>query len=267
MAKKTKQEIIREATENLLAMFKSGQMPEAVAWTLIQPKGGDRRPCLNWSLGNKILILSSGTVDARGYRQWQQVNRQVKKGAQAIWILAPLVKKVRNTKAGEEEPVVLGFRPVPVYRLEDTQGDPLPAQQDYEPESKPPLFEAAEKLGLEVRYEPFHADYLGSYNPNKKRIVLAATDPVVLYHEMAHAVHHKLMGLDKSKREEAEIIAETSAAVLCQIQGITGYESQAFAYLEDYTKKMKEDDSLKVIMKVLSAIEKIVLKILELAAA
>lgn len=265
MAKKTKQEIIREATEKLMTMFQSGKMPEAIAWTLIQPKGSDERPCLNWSLGNQILMLSSKTMDARGYRQWLQVNRQVKKGAQAIWILAPLVKKIRNPKTGEEEPVVLGFKPVPVFKKEDTLGDPLPAQQEYEPESKPPLFEVAEKLGLEVHYEPFHADYLGSYSPSKDRIILSATDPIVLYHEMAHAVHHKFIGLDKSKRDEAEIIAEASAAVLCQIQGITGYESQAYFYLQKYTKNMKEDDVLQVMMKVLSDIERIVLEILNLA--
>lgn len=266
MAKKSKQEIISEAVGNLMAMFKSGKMPEAVAWTLIQAKGGDRRPCLNWSLGNQILMLSSGTVDARGYRQWQQVNRLVKKGAEAVWILAPMVKKERNKRTGEEA-IILGFRPVPVFRLEDTEGEPLPAPQTYEPREKPPLYDVAAKLNLEVRYEPFHADYLGSYSPGKGRIILAATDPVVYFHELAHAVHHKLIGLDKSKRAEAEVIAETAAAVLCQIQGITGYEFQAYEYLEAYTEKMKMDDVLKVIMKVLSDVERIVEKILELAAA
>ena len=87
------------------------------------------------------------------------------------------------------------------------------------------------------------------------------------FHELAHAVHHQYLGFDKDRRAEAEIIAETAAAVLCQIQGITGYESQAYEYLQDYTQQMKETDVLKVIISVLSDVEKIVVKILELAAA
>jgi hypothetical protein len=32
-------------------------------------------------------------MDARGFRQWQKANRQVKKGAKAIYILAPMFFK------------------------------------------------------------------------------------------------------------------------------------------------------------------------------
>ena len=58
------QDRVEAATKKLLAMWESGDLPEAIAHTLIQPKGD--RPCDKWSLGNRILMLVNETLDARG---------------------------------------------------------------------------------------------------------------------------------------------------------------------------------------------------------
>ena len=61
----------------------------------------DDLPCRNWSFCNQLLIAMSGTSDARGMKQWNAVDRKVKKGSKAIWILAPYTRKVKSK--GEEE--------------------------------------------------------------------------------------------------------------------------------------------------------------------
>ena len=33
------------------------------------------RPSGKWSLGNKLILLTHETTDARGFRQWQEVNK------------------------------------------------------------------------------------------------------------------------------------------------------------------------------------------------
>lgn len=91
--KKNKDEIIKNAVNQLLDMFQSGKLPERVAFSIIHRHPGDVIPSDKWSIGNRILQMLQGTADARGYKQWQEVGRQVRKGAHAIHILAPLTYK------------------------------------------------------------------------------------------------------------------------------------------------------------------------------
>ena len=98
-------------------------------------------PSSKYSFGNQLLLYSQKADDVRGFTAWKNVNRHVKKGAKAVWILAPRKIKVEDDD-GETHELNTGFRAVPVYRLEDTEGDPLP---EYKPKSIPPLTDLAEK--------------------------------------------------------------------------------------------------------------------------
>jgi hypothetical protein len=69
----------------------------------------------------------NNTEDARGFRQWQQAGRRVNKGSKAFYILAPMFKKVEEN--GEEFQQLIGFRSVPVFRVEDTEGTPITKEQ------------------------------------------------------------------------------------------------------------------------------------------
>ena len=101
--KPNKATIIHNAINNMLDMFKSGNFPQSVAMSIIRKHEGDNIPSDNWTLGNRLLMKMQGTEDARGFRQWQQVNRQVKKGAKAIHIFSPIMKNLTETnKTGEE---------------------------------------------------------------------------------------------------------------------------------------------------------------------
>jgi len=266
--KKNKQLIVREATEGLLEMFRSGNMPEAVALTIIRRKEGDDQPSFHWSIGNQIIMMMSGTSDARGFKQWQEASRYVRKGAQAIHILGPTTRRITeedpDTGQETEKTIITGFRTIPVFRYEDTDGQPL-EKPDYTPEELPPFWNVAEYLGAKIEYTPYHGGYYGAYSPARQKITLCSQDAFVYFHELAHVVHGTLQELKKGADPEQEIIAETAAAVLCQLQGISGYECQAYQYIQDYASKLKEKAVLPAIMRVLSDVEAVVLKIISTA--
>ena len=79
---------VKQTLQAILDQFKTGDIPKAVAISMFPIPD---IPCSKWSLLNRTLVFLSGTVDARGYRQWQQTNRFVKKGSKAIYILVLIV--------------------------------------------------------------------------------------------------------------------------------------------------------------------------------
>lgn len=269
--KKDNTAIYQEAVDNLLAMFESGQMPEAVAFNVIRKQHGVvYKPSDCWSLGNQILQMLQHTDDARGYKQWKEVGRTVIKGRKAIHILAPMTHKVKktnpNTGLEEERVVITGFKPIPVFRYEDTEGKDLDFIPDFVPPIPPPFWDVAAKMGIKVSYMPMLGNYLGRFNMRDNTIKLCSEDAVVYFHELAHAVHHSFVDLRKCDHDVAETVAEFSAVVLAHIQGIKGYERQGWDYIKSATKsKDAPEVALKFIMQCLSDVERVVSIILEAA--
>lgn len=226
--------IIYNAVGTLMVMFQSGAFPAQIATTIIKRAKGDTIPSDSWSFANRLLMAGQGTSDARGFRQWNEVGRYVVKGSHAIYIFAPLTKKVteKDKVTGEqsERIIVVGFKPIPVFRYEDTEGEEL-SQFDYTPKKYPPFFDVAEKLGLSVSYQPLRSKYLGRYTPSTKTIELCSEDAPVYYHELSHAVHNTFVDLKAYDKAKAEIVAEFSACVLCELSGISGYQWLSVARL------------------------------------
>lgn len=263
--------LYQEAVNSLLSMFESGQMPEAVAFNIIRrQKGVVYKPSDNWSIGNQILQMIQGTSDARGFKQWLEVGRHVIKGRQAIHILAPMTFKVKkmNPVTGEEEErvVITGFKPIPVFRHEDTEGEDLDLIPDFVPPTPPPFWDVADKLGIKVSYVPMLGNYLGQFNMRSNSIKLCSEDAVVFFHELAHAVHNRFVDLKKCPSDVAETVAEFSAVVLAHIQGIKGFEHQGWEYIKRAThNRDNPEEALKFIMQCLSDVERVVSIILEAA--
>lgn len=253
--------IIKNAVGTLLDTFQSGNFPAKVATTIIRKQEGDNIPADSWSFANRLLMTAQGTSDARGFRQWQEVGRHVKKGSKAIHIFAPLTKKIKEkdetTSEETEKIIVTGFRPIPVFRLEDTDGEPLPTF-DYTPKVYPPFFDVAGKLGITVEYKALRADYYGRYTSGQGRMELCSEDAVVYYHELAHAVHDTFVDLRTCDKAKKEIVAEFAAVTLCELSGIHGYEWQGFKYISHYCADSKLETVLKKIMGVLNDVERIV---------
>lgn len=262
-------QIIKESVDQLLEMFKTGQLPAKVAFSIIHRHAGDVIPSDAWSIGNRVLQMLQGTSDARGFRQWQEAGRHVKKGSHAIHILAPLTFKIKekDEKTGEdvEKVIVKGYRPIPVFRVEDTEGASLAYDHDYEPTTHPTFYDVAAKLGIDVSYAPLRANYLGKYSLRTNSIQLCADDAVVYYHELAHAIHATIVDLRVYDTAKAEVVAEFSALVMANIAHVTGFEQQGFDYIAHYAKTHKPANVMKEIFSVLNDVEAIVNKVLEVS--
>ncbi len=99
-------------------------LPKPLAQIFIRRK--DSLHCRKWSWGNQLLMLLNRFTDARTFKQWQEVGRSVKKGEKAFYILGPIPKTVLDKETGEERKIVVGFKGIPVFGLEQTAGEPLP---------------------------------------------------------------------------------------------------------------------------------------------
>jgi len=209
---------VRETLKTILQAFESGNIPEAIAYSMFPIPA---LPSSKWSFLNRITIFLSGTADARGFRQWNDAGRHVKKGVTAIYILVPrMIKRETASEAGEpeEEEVLAGFMGRPVFRVEDTEGEPLDYQQIELPPL--PLMERAQEWGLSVRAVHGNYQYHGYFSQDKHEIGLASKDEAVFFHELSHYAHHRIVGdLRTLPPWEKEVVAELAAAALCRIVG------------------------------------------------
>jgi antirestriction protein ArdC len=228
-------ERVREVLNGIVERFKNGDIPQAIAYSMFPIPD---IPAMKWSLLNRTIMFFAGTQDARGYRQWQEAGRHVKKGAKAFSILAPRFAKKSNEE-GEDERFLSGFLVVPVFRVEDTDGQPL-EYQEIGPLDLP-LMEVAERWGISVKAIPGNYRYYGYFSTARKEIGLATKEECVFFHELAHAAHEKVLGaLEPGQNWKQEIVAELSAAALCLIVGKTPkYLGNSYRYIGNYAEKAK----------------------------
>jgi hypothetical protein len=238
--------------EKVVHLFSSRQLPDLCAKALI---AAPQKPSSNWSMGNQLLMLLAGTSDARGYRQWQDVGRHVVHGKHAFYILGPvLVKKRLDTNDEDETEVLVGFRAIPVFRYEDTEGKDLPI---YTPRNPPPLLDVAERFGMKVNYLRLSAGIYGMTDYEHQVISLATEDWTVFFHELAHALHRTFEPKTKHGREpEAEATAQLVAATLARL-----YEKQdddfSWTYIASQTGSSSPHQVGRMCMRVLDRAKKV----------
>jgi len=199
----------------IVQLFSSTQLPDMCAMAVIN---APEKPSSKWSMGNQFLMILAGTADARGYKQWQEVGRHVKTGAKAFRILGPvLIRKPLETtnQEGETVEVLVGFRAIPVFRYEDTEGEELPT---YMPRNPPPLLDVASRFVMRVNYLRLSAGVYGMTDYERQIITLATEDWTVFFHELAHALHRSFEPKSGHGQEpEAETIAQLVAATLSRL--------------------------------------------------
>ena len=162
--------------------------------------------------------------------------------------------------------ILTGFRAVPVFRYEATEGDPI-NRQEYEPRQLPPLADVASRFGCKVEYlgPGLDSSYYGFYSPNRQEIRLCTHHESTFFHELAHAAHHRVQGNMKPGQDwKQEVVAELSAAVLCRVYGIQ-YDGNAYRYIARHADKAKKD-VLRACTAVLADVEKVLSEILSLEA-
>lgn len=212
-------------------------------------------PMYKWSLLNQLVCYFTGMSDFRGFQQWKEVNRFVKKGETATNILVPLFHKEKD-KDGNESPHLYGFKTASVFAVEQTEGQELEYQQIKLPNL--PLIDRARELGVDVAVIPGNREFYGYYNPNKQIIALASPEDCVFLHELCHLADDKLNGLKTGQDPIQEITAELGALALCNILGLDGSKDfgNHYRYIESYAKEL-EITPYSAVLKVISNTEKI----------
>lgn len=233
---------VKATLDQVVERFERGEVGELIAKASYPPCNV---PSGRWSLHNRVLAAMQGTADARGFRQWEQVGRKVKKGSKAIAILGPnIVKRKETDEHGQEteSTFLAGFRAIPVFRVEDTEGAPL----DYEQIELPahPLLDVAAAWGISVRACSGNGVWHGCYRSDGV-IMLATPDEQTFFHELAHAADERVQGgpLKGGQHADQEIVAQLAAEVLCRMVGrkLDQGEGYTFAYVSRYAAKWYPD--------------------------
>jgi hypothetical protein len=253
---------IKEAMDTLIKMFDEENL-EKVARAVFRSEASSI-PADKWSFLNRVLMYLHDTEDARGFKQWQQCGRYVKKGSRAFYIIGPVTRKItaeRYIESGEmvkeEETVIAGFKGIPVFRFEDTEGEPI-IREEYKLNIPYEFNGIIKELGLKVDAVRFSGTAFGSYDLLSKQIRLASPDIEVFLHELSHAVDDRLTGLRPGQRKDQEVIAEFSGAVIGYLMGYKIPLGNVREYIEEF--------SFRELLNSLSRVEKIVNYVIERTA-
>src|SRR5215212_5161205 len=79
-----------------------------------------------YSANNSLLILLQRPNATRvaGYKRWQELGRQVKRGEEGIRILAPIFCTVEDEESGEKARMLCSFKVVKVFDVSQTVPTP-----------------------------------------------------------------------------------------------------------------------------------------------
>lgn len=192
----------------------------------------DNIPSSKWSFGNRFTMYMFNTFDARTYHQWNLIGRYPKKGSKAFAILGPILYKE------EDHEKLCGFRAIPVFRYEDTDGEPL----EYLEELKKikvsinsfPLIDVAKELNIAVIPSISSFGEMGCYDKTNKAIEMCSNNITTFFHELSHAVDDCLGNISKEGRDLDEIVAELSSALLTSIYDGNPLLEYTRRYIKNY---------------------------------
>jgi antirestriction protein ArdC len=214
----------------------------------------------DYSLNNLLLIFAQTNgmaTQIAGYKTWQSMGRQVRKGEKAIKIFCPIfIKKTEENLLGEteEEQILTSFRVGNVFDIKQTDGKELPTLKVEELTDDNPSYDSLiEKL---IEASPVPVEFIesieggakGYYSPSKKHIKVLANmsrsqRAKVLVHEIAHSM---LDSIEQEKVDEntREVRAESVAFCVCNALGIDT-KDYSFNYIAGWStgkdgKELKE---------------------------
>ena len=225
---------------------------------------------------NNTLLIAMQRPDATlvtGYRNWQSMGRQVKKGEKGITILAPApIKRKREQeildqnhnplldadgkpRTEEVEVVIPRFKPTTVFDISQTDGEPI---ETFAPEE---LTEAVADYDLfmeaitavspvPIRFDEIAGEAKGYYHSGDKEIVIQkgmseSQTIKTAIHETGHARLHdkdimEKQGIEKDRLTK-EVEAESVAYCVCSAFGVDTSE-YSFPYIAGWSsgRDMKE---------------------------
>ncbi|OWY71571.1 hypothetical protein B7486_07740 [cyanobacterium TDX16] len=184
-----------------------------------------------YSWHNSILIATQrpDATQVAGYRTWQSMGRQVRKGEKGIAIIAPcpFKREVKKSEAEAETVDGIFFRVVHVFDIAQTDGEELPTVEVPTVDAMADklladLYRVAVSRGIRVDFKPLSG---GAFGVSKSGAIdidnghASGQQAKTLAHELAHeALHWKIDG--PITRNIAELEAEAVAYVVCMHFGL-----------------------------------------------
>lgn len=191
---------------------------------------------------NNLLLIYAQRPDAThvaGYRHWQSLGRQVRRGEHAIAILAPSTRRITDTddNTGEttDRTIIRGFRAVSVFDINQTDGDPLPTpiapalvDRNAPAELLEQLADEIAAAGFDYERAPLPAVHAGANGLTDYTTHTVTVRPDLpdahaaktTAHELAHVLMHgprRTVGLS---RAHVEVEAESVAYIVCNAAGL-----------------------------------------------
>lgn len=191
----------------------------------------------SYSFGNLLLIASQRPQASMvaGYKRWQQLGRQVRRGERSIRILAPLVVKKQDDVTEEARRVLIGFRGVGVFDISQTDGPDLPSQPGLLQGSAPAdLLRRVVGL-IEAQgyaFERGACEGTNGFTDPSRRLVRVRDDVSeaqavkTAIHELAHVLMHATERYLEC-RGRCEVEAESVAYV---VSGKTGLPTDGYSF-------------------------------------
>lgn len=252
---------IEQVQNTIIEQFKTGNIPAKLAPIFIYRN--DDIPCRKWSWSNQFLVALAGYDDARTYKQWQTVGRQVKKGEKGFLILQPNRFNVKDTdkdgnvKTDENgndktRTIIKGFNAGKRFGLEQTEVTDAAkwAKHSKKDENAQkfldelPLREVADKWGIKVTsYSGKNGAAQGWYRKGQT-IAVGVENLSTFAHELIHASDDRLGNLkERGQHWRSEVVAELGGAVLLTA---CGYETDAdlggaWEYIKHYADASGKD--------------------------
>lgn len=195
-----------------------------------------------YSWGNALLIMSQcphATIVA-GYKRWQELGFQVKKGETGLYIRAPWLRKELDEN-GEKKDRLIGYFATCVFDISQTA--------EY-PDKQPPAFaqdvpgdfhelyahlqHQLAVTGLGFEEIPLPTGYQGHYDTNRRAISINEAQSVyfkvtTLIHEYVHSLVHptKEKAMEWTQ-DEREWQAESVCYVVCRAIGLESVNSRDY---------------------------------------
>jgi hypothetical protein len=229
----------------------------------------------NYSYSNQIILHFSGASQVAGFRSWtKDHNRTVKKGAKAVWILAPneflIPIEKYNGKAqmidiikknGKEYAKLMSYKSVPVFDIADTEGEEIVKNMTTTSKIElETLKSIADTLGYCVSNKPLEIA-TGGYIAEKSIVLnsnLSEAENIgTLIHELAHGELGHTDSKDMTSRSLKEQQAETVTYIICQMFGV---DRKSEFYLKGWRLDENINNSFSLINKAVSTISEMIEK-------
>lgn len=202
-----------------------------------------------YSFQNTVLILMQcpQATQVRGFKQWQMLGRQVRKGEKGIAILAPCTYKqdAEDNSDEQDRKVLRGFKTTYVFDLSQTDGEAIPqlckGLQGDDAGLYSQLEAFAVSRGIKVELTPLlDCNGFCRFSQNKASLIAVSNDLSPLHrcktlaHELGHALLHGETDYS-THRPLCELEAESTAFCVLDYFGLDS-SNYSFGYIANWNR-------------------------------